>query len=165
MGVSNGSRLTNSPMDSEFVDLYLKNSRRFAHHTSELFVHRATSTTEAATVHATYLGETQLHPGTYRPEIMEYRDRFFRFKTVIDLPIRRDADDDLFVIRYEDLGIHVFAETRDQLKLELAEQICLLWDTYAGEEDDKLTPKALVLKKRIIEAIEEIADAELQEGS
>lgn len=59
----------------------------------------------------------------------------------------------LYVLTDRSFGIDVFAETRDHLVQELYEQIVFLWDTYADEAAERLSPDAysvmLELKKLI----------------
>jgi len=61
----------------------------------------------------------------------------------------------ILCIEYERLGIHVFADTREELVAELAEQICMLWDEYACEDDENLARAAIRLKKNLLGALEE----------
>jgi hypothetical protein len=60
------------------------------------------------------------------------------------------------ILRHDDLDIDVIALTREELLNELHEQIDVLWREYAKEEDARLTPAALVLKRRLLDAIQEV---------
>jgi hypothetical protein len=62
----------------------------------------------------------------------------------------------LLCIENGDLGIDVFASTREQLFEELQEQIGALWLEYALEVDEKLTPSALELKRHLFAAFAEV---------
>ena len=69
----------------------------------------------------------------------------------IDPPLSLDPTMDeesgqLYVLSDEGLGIHVFAQTREQLADELAEQLIFQWDAYARESPDRLTPPARRLR-------------------
>jgi len=86
---------------------------------------------------------------------VEYGGRVFRFRKPLVLRPCRDETGELLVIEHEPLGIHVFAESREELVDELREQIAVLWDEYACEEDRNLSPAAIKLKRRLREALEE----------
>ncbi len=63
------------------------------------------------------------------------------------------------MLRYEKLDIDVIAPTRETLLDELHEQVAVLWREYAREEDHKLSPAALELKRCLRNAIQEEGDA------
>jgi len=86
---------------------------------------------------------------------VRYRGRIFHFKERLELCPAYDETGELLCLEYEPMGIHVFAETRKKLMSELAEQICVLWDEYACEDDANLTRAAIQLKKNLLGAIEE----------
>ncbi|HUW61678.1 MAG TPA: hypothetical protein VMZ06_11810 [Candidatus Bathyarchaeia archaeon] len=82
--------------------------------------------------------------------------RFRVRKGHLDLFPTYDETGNLLCLEYMPLGIHVFAESREQLCLELAEQICMLWDEYACEDEEKLSPVAIQLKRKLLADLEEV---------
>lgn len=82
--------------------------------------------------------------------------RFLVRKGYLELFPTYDETGNLLCLEYTPLGIHVFAESREELCLELAEQICLLWDEYACEDEEKLSPAAIQLKRQLLADLEEV---------
>jgi len=82
--------------------------------------------------------------------------RFRVRKGYLDLFPTYDETGNLLCLEYTPLGIHVFAESREKLCLELAEQICMLWDEYACGDDEKLSPVAIQLKRQLLADLEEV---------
>lgn len=72
-----------------------------------------------------------------------------------------DESEQLICLQQADLGIDVFAQTRDQLWEEVREQIVMLWREYALEGDQVLTASALKLKQHLLEAM--VAEDAVQE--
>jgi hypothetical protein len=70
-----------------------------------------------------------------------------------------DETQQLYCLDYPVLGINVYAYTRDQLDLELREQIAFLWDSYAMADDAELTESALRLKRNLLAILKEVTDA------
>jgi hypothetical protein len=89
---------------------------------------------------------------------VRYRGRTFRFRNgkYTEFLPTYDETGELLCLEHEPIGIHVFADTREELLAELAEQVCMLWDEYACEDDEKLTPAAIQLKKKLLDALEEV---------
>lgn len=59
------------------------------------------------------------------------------------------------LLEHQPLGIHVFAPTVSLLMEELDEQLAALWQGYAQHPDEQLTPRALQLKKALLQAVVE----------
>ncbi|MFN3398475.1 MAG: hypothetical protein ACK4ZS_08085 [Sulfurimicrobium sp.] len=70
-----------------------------------------------------------------------------------------DDDKQFLCLNHEELGIDVFANTREQLAVELAEQLAMLWDEFALANDDSLEPSAQQLKQALLRTFEEVSDA------
>lgn len=87
-----------------------------------------------------------------------YGSFILRFRKPLRLFPTKDESGNLLCLKYPDLGIHVFAETKEKLLEELQEQILFLWDDYALGCDNEMTPKAQILKKNLLEAIEREGD-------
>lgn len=86
----------------------------------------------------------------------DYGNFILRFRTPIQLFPTKDESGRLLRLEYPDLGIHVFAETREQLLEELWEQILFLWEDYALCCDDEMTLQSQILKKNLLKAIERV---------
>ena len=84
-----------------------------------------------------------------------YGDNTIKFRTPLILAPFLNESKQLMCLENDTLGINVFAFTREQLLEELQEQLSALWFEYAIAEDEKLTPKALQLKRNLHDAIEE----------
>jgi hypothetical protein len=67
--------------------------------------------------------------------------------------------DAVYTAKIPSLDVNVFAETRDELEDALASELALLWKRYATVQDDKLTPAARGLKRRMLESFRTVADA------
>ena len=87
---------------------------------------------------------------------IRYRHRTFHFKVYLELHPTYDETGELLCLEHQPLGIHVFADTREDLEAELAEQVCMLWDEYACDQDENLTPAAIQLKRNLLSALEEV---------
>ncbi len=79
-----------------------------------------------------------------------------RFKKPLVLKPDQSESLQLLCLQSTGLGIDVSASTRTGLLDEIEEQIRALWIEYARESDSNLTEPAKELKKRLLEAIEEI---------
>jgi hypothetical protein len=61
-----------------------------------------------------------------------------------------DESKQLFVIVDDSLNINVYAQTREQLAEDLESELFFLWDEYAQEDSENLTPKANKLKQELL---------------
>jgi hypothetical protein len=77
------------------------------------------------------------------------------------LILQPNLDDSLqlFCVEYPELGIDVFARTREALYQELQEQIAMLWQEYATTGNDELEENAVALKRKLLTAFKEDKDA------
>jgi hypothetical protein len=90
-------------------------------------------------------------------ECIRLQDRIFKFRPPLRLNITRDDETgSLYVASDDELGIHAYAETREQLAHEIAEQVAFNWDEYAQEAPDKLARGALRLRESMRARVEEI---------
>ncbi len=71
-------------------------------------------------------------------------------KDVSFIPQLDDETKQMFVVTREDLGVEVFASTRDELILELNEQLAVNWLEYAKADDSELTETALSVKRNLL---------------
>ena len=90
---------------------------------------------------------------------IEYGDRKFEFIKPLELTPELDEVTQLHCIVQPELGIDVYAYTRDQLDLELREQIAFLWDTYAMADDAELTDAAVAVKQNLLATLREMPGA------
>lgn len=70
-------------------------------------------------------------------------------------PTRDQESGHLYRLEDPRLGIDVFAETREQLADELAEQVLFLWDAYAQASPEKFTPAARRLRESLLDRMTE----------
>ncbi len=68
-------------------------------------------------------------------------------------PVMNEESGQLYRIIDEDLGIDVFAPTREQLVNELIEQMFFTWDAYAQEVPEKLTFAARRLQEALLKRV------------
>lgn len=64
-----------------------------------------------------------------------------------------DDSQQFLCLKDEQLGIDVFAMTRERLLSDLLEQLALLWKEYANEVDESLSAESLALKRALQSAI------------
>ncbi len=89
-------------------------------------------------------------------ERIEQGERVLEFIEPLALTPELDEDSSQYYeLRDETLDLFVYAQTREQLADELADQLFMLWDEYAQENPDHLTPAAqharLELRRRLKE--------------
>lgn len=88
---------------------------------------------------------------------LEFDGRVYKFEPPLCFEPVLDDSEQLIVVEDPSLSLHVFAQTREQLEIELAEQIDMLWAEYATEEDDKLTDDAKLLKAELLKRARKVA--------
>ena len=69
------------------------------------------------------------------------------------------GDLQLLCLEKPELALDIHAETRDQLAIELQEQVVMLWEEYARADDTDLSQPAKELKRRLLAALKEVPDA------
>ena len=80
-----------------------------------------------------------------------------RFKQPVQLQPRLNEDNPQFVnVEEPSLGLDAFAGTVSDLMDEVAEDLVVVWKQYARAPDAELSPKALELKRRLLDAVEEL---------
>jgi hypothetical protein len=75
------------------------------------------------------------------------------------LQLALDESKQLFVVEEPDFGLYAFAQTREQLVQEIAEQIAFMWDAYVNVSEDMLASDALRLRQRLLQTVSEEEDA------
>lgn len=102
---------------------------------------------------------TRIEPIDLSPMIfdaIEWGGRRLEFDSPLILDVKMDDESgQLYRLEAKDLGIDVFAQTREQLADELAEQVLFLWDAYAQESPEKLTSAARRLREVLLRRIRE----------
>ncbi len=61
----------------------------------------------------------------------------------------------LYLLVDDELGIHVFARTREEVADELAEQVLFQWDTYALKSPENLSQGAKRLRQGLLARMRE----------
>lgn len=88
---------------------------------------------------------------------MTWAGRTLAIKPALTLsPTRDEESGQFYVLDDPDLGIDVFARTRDELLDELAEQLMFQWDTYARESPDRLSRGARRLREALLARMREV---------
>ncbi|MGK5082982.1 hypothetical protein WDW37_06725 [Bdellovibrionota bacterium FG-1] len=91
---------------------------------------------------------------------LKWKNRVFEFAQPMEFTPSLDAEtQQLYVIEDASLGLNVFSETREGLVQELSEQVAMLWDEYADEEDENLADDALAVAKKLRQAIKRAGNA------
>lgn len=87
---------------------------------------------------------------TFKLRSIEHAGGTFEFSKPLELTPELDEAQQLYCLEMPELGIDVYAYTRDQLDLEFREQIAFLWDTYAMAADEELTGAAIIVKQNLL---------------
>ncbi len=82
-----------------------------------------------------------------------------RAVTPITLDIQLDDTKQLLYVMRPDLGIDVFAPTRETLLSEFQGQLAMLWHEYALAADDELDEPARKMKQALLAQFTEVSDA------
>jgi hypothetical protein len=75
------------------------------------------------------------------------------------IPRLDEESQQLLLVTYEPLDLHVFASSRDALVDEVSEHLAFAWKAYAEEDPSKLTPRAEELARALRERFEEVSNA------
>ena len=75
------------------------------------------------------------------------------------LEVELDDTKQLLIVVHQDLGIDVFAPTREALLAELHDQIAMLWIEYALAPDDELDEPARQMKQSLLAQFTEVQHA------
>jgi hypothetical protein len=76
-----------------------------------------------------------LSPMTF--DLVEFGDRSLRLDPSLTIVPTLDDSEQLYVISDDELGLHLCAQTREQLAEELAEHLVFSWDTNAAEDPSR----------------------------
>jgi hypothetical protein len=89
-------------------------------------------------------------------DAIEWRGRQLEINPPLVLePTLDEESGQLYTVIDKDLGIDVFATSREQLSEDLAEQLLFAWDAYAREVPEKLTSGARALRDALLSRITE----------
>lgn len=58
----------------------------------------------------------------------------------------------MFSVRIDEIGLDAFAETREELAVEVKRQLEMLWKEYALADDSELTASAQQVKRNLLAA-------------
>lgn len=95
-----------------------------------------------------------LDMSAFEIDIVRQGGLVLRAKHKIEIEPTLDETRQLLCLLAEELGIDVFAETREQLRSELFEQLHVLWTEYAQADEALLTDGAKGLRARLLSAFE-----------
>ena len=113
-------------------------------------------------------GVTRVEPIDLSPmtfDRIEWGGRQLAFDPPLTIqPTLDEESGQLYVLTDDELGIDVFAQTREQVADELAEQVLFQWDTYARESPERLTPGARWLRDALLSRMREVELAAQPEG-
>jgi hypothetical protein len=87
---------------------------------------------------------------------IDYGKKKLHFKQGLILTPALDDTEQLYTINYPELGLELFAYTRQEITNDAKADIVFLWDEYAKADDDSLTLDAKELKLKLINAVEEV---------
>ncbi len=105
-------------------------------------------------IDVTRIEAVDLSPITLK--VIYWEDREFILEKPLNLVPHLDEEtQQLLIVEEPDLEIHAFAQTREQLVQEIAEQIAFMWDTYAKAEEHRLTEDAIRLSKNLKQRVRE----------
>lgn len=75
-------------------------------------------------------------------------------------PALDEESSQLLVVNDESLNLNVYAQTREQLADDIVSELFFLWDEFATEAPEQLTPKAMLLQGNLLSRCkEEVVDA------
>ncbi|GAB1545156.1 hypothetical protein NUACC21_78320 [Scytonema sp. NUACC21] len=87
-------------------------------------------------------------------------DKKLRLKTHLLLTPEMDEESgQLLVVEEPEIGLHVFAFTRDELIHEINDQMLMMWDEYVNANVDELALDARQLRESLLEKLEEVSSA------
>jgi hypothetical protein len=91
---------------------------------------------------------------------LEYEGRVLEPKLPLEITPSLDEQTQQFYVASDDsLDLHAFAETRDGLAEEIAQQVVFAWIAYVDEERDRLAPKAAELADSLRQRFVEVKHA------
>jgi hypothetical protein len=99
----------------------------------------------------TRIEPVDLSPMTFN--LVEYGDRSLRLDPPLTIVPTLDGSEQLYMISDDELGLHLFAQTREQLAEELAEQLVFSWDADATEDPSRPTESAQRLRDTLRERL------------
>lgn len=137
--------------DESVEDLLLENPREFIQVTGKVILDENDEPKRIVDVEN--IREVDLSP--FYLEEFEYSEWTLRFRKPFMLEPELDETKQLICLQEPNLGIDIYAFTRDELDEVLSAEIDALWRNYAMEEDDKLTPQAQELKRNLKDALQE----------
>lgn len=87
--------------------------------------------------------------------IVEYAGRELTIDPPLRLTPELDESEQLLTASDRDIGLDVFAPTREGLVEEVLGQLFFLWDTYAQSPDEQMTDSAKELKSILLTRLKE----------
>jgi hypothetical protein len=88
------------------------------------------------------------------------QDKKLCFKTPLVLTPKLDEEtEQLLVIEEPQIGLHVFAYSRDEITHEINDQLLMMWDEYVNVSPNELALDAGQLREKLLNKIEEVDNA------
>ena len=90
-------------------------------------------------------------------ETVEWKNQKLRFRQPLVIPLKYDEEThQLMVAEDSSINLMAFAYTRDELLIEINEQVLFMWNRYVRSSREKLAKDALKLRNALSERLEEI---------
>jgi hypothetical protein len=94
--------------------------------------------------------------------VASHKGRTFTIAPPLKLSLSLDEESEPFYVATEDnLDLHVYAPTREQVVEEVAAQLAFNWDQYAEEQPEKLAKGARELRDALLERVR-VSDAQAE---
>ena len=84
---------------------------------------------------------------------VSHQGRAFEFHPRRKMHYRHDEACRCGVVEDQALNICVFANSNQEALALIGEEVAMLWDEYAMEDDEKLSPTAQELKAHLLQAV------------
>lgn len=106
---------------------------------------------------------TRIEPVDLSPiNIREVTGHDKKLRLIMPLLLTPELDEEtkqLLVVEEPQIGLHVFAYTRDELIHEINEQMLMMWDEYVNVSEDDLASDAQELQRKLLLKIKEVENA------
>lgn len=106
---------------------------------------------------------TRIEPVDLSPiNIREVTGRGKKLCLIMPLLLTPELDEEtkqLLIVEESQIGLHVFAYTRDELIHEINEQMLMMWDEYVNVSVDELASDAQKLQQKLLVKIKEVENA------
>ena len=91
---------------------------------------------------------------TFKTDTIVWGNYIFIMNSEISGPIYKDSG--YYLFSYKPLNIEIYSKNKEDIEKFFSEEFSMLWRTYANEDDNKLTPGAIILKNSLKELVKEV---------